>query len=95
MLDKRPINIIFIMPIKHLQVNTTQKWTEWFEGIYAQDAFDPILSSKCGVIERVLQIYNISKSDALYFGDRNEDGEADHANGLKFVQVGWGYGDEA
>ena len=70
-------------------------WTAWFEGIYAQDAFDPTLSSKSSVIERVLKVHRISKSDALYFGDRNEDGEAAHANGLKFVWVEWGYGDKA
>jgi phosphoglycolate phosphatase len=70
-------------------------WTKWFEGIYARDAFDPNLISKSSVIERALQIHRISKTDALYFGDRNEDGEAAHANGLKFVWVEWGYGDKA
>ena len=70
-------------------------WDVWFEGVYAPDAFDPTLSSKSSVIERVLQIHSISKSDAMYFGDRNEDGEAAHSNGLKFVWVEWGYGDKA
>ena len=70
-------------------------WSNLFEGIYAQDAFNPALPSKASVIERVLDVHHIPKSDALYIGDRNEDGEAAHANGLKFVWVAWGYGDLA
>jgi phosphoglycolate phosphatase len=70
-------------------------WSKLFAGIYAQDAFDPALPSKASVIDRVLDVHHIPKSDALYIGDRNEDGEAAHANGLKFVWVAWGYGDLA
>jgi phosphoglycolate phosphatase len=68
-------------------------WSELFSGIYSQDAFSPNLSSKSSVIEHILQIHRITNNDALYVGDRNEDGEAAHANGLKFVWVKWGYGD--
>jgi phosphoglycolate phosphatase len=68
-------------------------WSKLFEGVYAQDAFTPALPAKASVIERVLDLHHIAKSEALYLGDRNEDGEAAHANGLKFVWVGWGYGD--
>jgi phosphoglycolate phosphatase len=68
-------------------------WSAYFAGIYAQDAFNPSLPSKAAVIEHVLNAHRISKTDALYIGDRIEDGEVAHANGLKFVWVGWGYGD--
>ncbi|MFM1791650.1 MAG: hypothetical protein RLZZ252_4 [Bacteroidota bacterium] len=70
-------------------------WSAWFEGIYAQDAFTPALPSKASVIDRVLDFHHIAQSEALYVGDRNEDGEAAHANGLKFIWVAWGYGDVA
>ena len=68
-------------------------WSAYFDGIYAQDAFNPSLPSKAAVIEHVLSTHRISKTDALYVGDRIEDGEAAHANGLKFAWVDWGYGD--
>ena len=67
----------------------------YFDGVYAQDAFNPSLPSKAAVIEHVLSAHSIPKSEAIYVGDRNEDGEAAHANGLKFVWVTWGYGDLA
>jgi phosphoglycolate phosphatase len=68
-------------------------WSNLFEGVYAQDAFTPALPSKASVIACVLDVHHIPKSEALYIGDRNEDGEAAHANGLNFVWVAWGYGD--
>ncbi len=68
-------------------------WSKLFEGVYAQYAFNPALPSKASVIERVLDVHHIVKSETLYIGDRNEDGEAAHANGLKFVWVAWGYGE--
>jgi phosphoglycolate phosphatase-like HAD superfamily hydrolase len=40
-----------------------------------------------------LNAHNIAKPDALYIGDRQEDGEAAHANSMNFVWVAWGYGD--
>ena len=68
-------------------------WPAYFAGVYAQDAFNPSLPSKAAVIGHVLSTHRISKTDALYIGDRIEDGEAAHANGLKFAWVTWGYGD--
>jgi len=68
-------------------------WSKLFEGVYAQDAFTPAFPSKASVIACVLDVHHIAKSEALYIGDRNEDGEAAHANGLNFVWVAWGYGD--
>ncbi len=70
-------------------------WSAYFAGVYAQDAFNPSLPSKAAVIEHVLSAHRISKTDAFYVGDRIEDGQAAHANGLKFVWVTWGYGDPA
>ncbi len=67
-------------------------WSAYFAGVYAQDAFNPPLPSKAAVIEHVLSTHRISKTEALYVGDRIEDGEAAHANGLKFAWVDWGYG---
>lgn len=68
-------------------------WSSYFAGVYAQDAFSPSLPSKAAVIACVLEDHRIPKSKAIYVGDRIEDGEAAHINGLKFVWVAWGYGD--
>ena len=67
-------------------------WGPLFAGVYAQDAFDPPLPSKAAVIGEVLSMHGIDSADALYIGDRAEDGEAATANGLRFAWATWGYG---
>jgi len=67
-------------------------WAALFNGVYAQDAFEPPLLSKAAVIGEVLAKHGIDPADALYIGDRAEDGEAATANGLAFAWATWGYG---
>jgi len=67
-------------------------WEPLFEGVYAQDAFTPSLTSKAAVIEQVLQTHQINPERAVYVGDRSEDGEAARACDVPFCWVRWGYG---
>jgi phosphoglycolate phosphatase len=67
-------------------------WAALFNGVYAQDAFEPPLPSKAAVIGEVLATHGIDPTGALYVGDRAEDGEAATANGLAFAWATWGYG---
>lgn len=69
-------------------------WTGWFAGVYAQDAFVPALTSKAAVIEKVMRSHQIDAANAVYVGDRQEDGEAARANQLRFIWTRWGYGAE-
>lgn len=69
-------------------------WADLFSGVYAQDAFVPALSSKAAVIGAALRSHEIKTADAVYVGDREEDGEAATANQLPFVWAQWGYGSE-
>ncbi len=69
-------------------------WTGLFGGAYAQDAFEPPLASKAAVIAWVLAQHGIEPAQALYVGDRAEDGEAATANALAFAWANWGYGSE-
>lgn len=70
-------------------------WRPYFTRIYALDYFDPPLASKKLMLEAVLQQENLRADDALYVGDRLEDGEAAEANDLEFAMVTWGYNDGA
>ena len=67
-------------------------WSAWFKDVYALDLFEPRLKDKAAMIERLLVNRGIPKSDAIYIGDRAEDGESADANGLPFVAATWGYG---
>ena len=67
-------------------------WTHFFAHIYALDLFSPRLPNKAAMIARLLADQNIPKDQAVYIGDRSEDGESADANGLPFIAVTWGYG---
>jgi phosphoglycolate phosphatase len=67
-------------------------WTDLFQGIYSQDAFDPVLNSKANVIARILKVHGIAKKFTVYVGDRDEDREAATICGLRFLGALWGYG---
>lgn len=69
-------------------------WSKLFKGVYSQDAFKPPLSSKAEVIGKVLTHHGIKPSEAIYVGDRTEDGEAAQVNGMGFCWVTWGYGEQ-
>ncbi len=67
-------------------------WTSHFAHIYALDLFTPRLPDKAAMIARLLTDQNIPRDQAIYIGDRSEDGESADANGLPFIAVTWGYG---
>ncbi|MDR2838614.1 MAG: HAD hydrolase-like protein [Azonexus sp.] len=67
-------------------------WRDHFAPVYALDLFTPRLPDKAAMIARLLADQGIAKEQAIYIGDRSEDGEAAGANGLPFIAVTWGYG---
>lgn len=67
-------------------------WSEYFAHVYALDLFPNRLPHKAAMIGRLLADQAIPQADAIYIGDRSEDGESADANGLPFIAVTWGYG---
>ena len=67
-------------------------WRDFFTHVYALDLFAPRLPDKAAMIGRLLADQAIAREQAIYIGDRREDGESADANGLPFVAVTWGYG---
>jgi len=67
-------------------------WSNFFNHVYALDLFTPRLPDKAAMIARLLADQAIAKDQAIYIGDRSEDGESADANGLPFIAVTWGYG---
>lgn len=67
-------------------------WGGYFAHVYALDLFLPRLPNKAAMIGRLLTEHRIPKEQAIYIGDRSEDGESADANGLPFIAVTWGYG---
>ena len=67
-------------------------WQDYFSHVYALDLFTPRLPDKAAMIARLLADQNIPRDQAIYIGDRSEDGESADANNLPFIAVTWGYG---
>ena len=67
-------------------------WLDYFSHVYALDLFTPRLPDKAAMIARLLADQNIPRDQAIYIGDRSEDGESADANNLPFIAVTWGYG---
>lgn len=67
-------------------------WASHFAHVYALDLFSPRLPDKAAMIARLLADQAIPKEQAIYIGDRSEDGESADANDLPFIAVTWGYG---
>ena len=67
-------------------------WRDHFAHVYALDLFSPRLPDKAAMIARLLADQGIAREEAIYIGDRSEDGESADANGLPFIAVTWGYG---
>lgn len=67
-------------------------WLPYFTHLYALDLFSPRLPNKAAMIGRLLSDQAIAKAEAIYIGDRREDGESADANDLPFIAVTWGYG---
>lgn len=68
-------------------------WNDFFSSIYALDCYQPRLSDKGELLQRLLMEQDIRADVALYIGDKFEDGIAAESNGLAFLGVKWGYGD--
>jgi phosphoglycolate phosphatase len=67
-------------------------WADHFEAVYALDMSEPRLPDKAAMIARLLAERGIAHDDAVYIGDRAEDGASAHANRLPFIAATWGYG---
>lgn len=67
-------------------------WQDLFAAVYALDIFEPRLPHKAAMIGRLLQDQAIPADQAIYVGDREEDGLAAQANHLPFLAATWGYG---
>lgn len=67
-------------------------WMEFFQGVYALDAFEPRLPAKAQVIERLVQQHALDAETSLYVGDTEDDRLAAHRAGLPFYMADWGYG---
>ena len=67
-------------------------WSSHFAAVYALDLFEPRLPDKAAMIARLMQDHGIAHADAVYVGDRGEDGESADANHLPFIAATWGYG---
>jgi phosphoglycolate phosphatase len=67
-------------------------WATHFATVYALDLFEPRLPHKAAMIARLMQDECIAHDQAVYVGDRSEDGESADANGLPFIAATWGYG---
>ena len=67
-------------------------WSACFDAVYALDSFSPHLPDKATMIGRLLADHGINIAQAVYVGDRFEDGEAAEANNLPFIAATWGYG---
>ena len=75
--------------IRHLQ------WDHFFQGIFALDYFQPVLSRKADMVGRIVQDLALPLDECLYIGDRLEDGLAADAHQMDFVLVTWGYAADA
>ncbi len=67
-------------------------WSTYFDAVYALDMIKPRLPDKAAMIARLLADRKIPREEAVYIGDRAEDGESADANGLAFFAATWGYG---
>lgn len=67
-------------------------WSALFRHVYALDLFTPRLADKATMLGRLLADQAIAREQAIYVGDREEDGLAALGNGLPFLAATWGYG---
>jgi len=67
-------------------------WSALFRHVYALDLFEPRLPDKAAMLRRLLTDQGIARHQAIYVGDREEDGLAAQGNDLPFLAATWGYG---
>lgn len=68
-------------------------WDSFFQSVYALDLFDPRLPDKSAMLKALLDERSLLPGEAIYIGDKVEDGLAAEKNDLEFLGVAWGYGD--
>lgn len=69
-------------------------WAPYFKGIFALDSYTPPKTSKPLMVAQILSDYQIDLAQAIYIGDRYEDGLAADHNQIPFAMVTWGYADK-
>lgn len=67
-------------------------WTRGFRGVYTLDCATPQLPNKTAMLAYLLGDAGINRKQAIYVGDKLEDGLAADANFLPFIAACWGYG---
>ena len=70
-------------------------WHHYFNGVFALDSYQPPLASKALMVAKIMEDHQIDPAQAIYIGDRYEDGVAADHNQLAFAMVTWGYADKA
>ncbi len=65
--------------------------TSFFTAVYGDKA-EYVSHSKIDLLARLLQDRGLAKESTWMIGDRSFDIEAAHANGIRCVAAGWGYG---
>jgi phosphoglycolate phosphatase len=70
-------------------------WAHYFNGVFALDSYKPPLASKPLMVAQILADNQINPAQAIYIGDRYEDGLAAEYNQIAFAIVTWGYADTA
>jgi phosphoglycolate phosphatase len=70
-------------------------WNRYFKGVFALDSYKPPLASKPLMVAQIIADYQIDPKQAIYVGDRYEDGLAADYNKMQFAMAAWGYADKA
>jgi phosphoglycolate phosphatase len=73
------------------QILDTLRWSPLFDRVVSPDSFNPPLPNKSGILLRSLSQANLNAEECLYVGDRVDDFNAAHANGMPFAFAGWGF----
>jgi len=89
---------LYVCTSKHhqfaLRILDAFELTAFFDAIYG-DKLEYTSHAKAGLLARILSEQAIDRGDAWMIGDRRFDIEAAHANQVRCVAVGWGYGSAA
>ena len=67
------------------------EWNNFFEGIYALDAFSPPARSKTELLEKIMVKHKFKHEKIVYIGDRKEDKLSSESHGIPFIRANWGY----
>lgn len=68
-------------------------WKNMFASVYALDMTEPRITGKRQLLSKQIVEQNIDTSNAIFVGDKQEDGLAAKTNGMNFYYASWGYGD--